>query len=76
MDPESEARIKDQVEQNNQKILGWYHSHATFDVIISSRNIYQVHPSDVDVKNQHNFQNLFQIDGIEFFGIIIGKKEI
>jgi proteasome lid subunit RPN8/RPN11 len=40
MDPESEARIKDQVEQNNQKILGWYHSHATFDVIISSRNIY------------------------------------
>ena len=69
MDPVAEVELKAQVEAENMKVVGWYHSHPVFEPT----------PSGVDIDNQLNYQNLFRdaTSGTEpFVGFIVGPYDL
>ena len=69
MDPVAEVELKAQVEAENMKVVGWYHSHPVFEPT----------PSGVDIDNQLNYQNLFRdaASGVEpFVGFIVGPYDL
>eukprot|EP00027_Filamoeba_sp_ATCC50430_P003224 CAMPEP_0168557022 /NCGR_PEP_ID=MMETSP0413-20121227/9196_1 /TAXON_ID=136452 /ORGANISM="Filamoeba nolandi, Strain NC-AS-23-1" /LENGTH=538 /DNA_ID=CAMNT_0008588011 /DNA_START=98 /DNA_END=1711 /DNA_ORIENTATION=- len=67
MDPESELEVREQIQANSLRVVGWYHSHPTF----------QPDPSLRDIENQSNYQLLFKDSTVEpFVGIIISPYDI
>jgi len=50
MDPVTEVEVRSKIEGLGLKVVGWYHSHPTFQAI----------PSKCDVDNQCNYQALFR----------------
>ncbi|KAF9972203.1 hypothetical protein BGZ73_004706 [Actinomortierella ambigua] len=68
MDPTSEMEARDYFEQRGMVVVGWYHSHPTFEP----------NPSIRDIENQVNYQDLFRRpqDGIEpFVGVIVSPYD-
>ncbi|KAJ3256889.1 Myb-like, SWIRM and MPN domains 1, partial [Borealophlyctis nickersoniae] len=67
MDPESEMRARETFASENLEVVGWYHSHPTFEP----------NPSVRDVENQVAYQTLFQRpDGTEpFVGAIVSPYD-
>ncbi|KAI8389413.1 hypothetical protein BD560DRAFT_381551 [Blakeslea trispora] len=64
MDPDSEMEAREVFEKRGLKVVGWYHSHPTFDP----------EPSIRDIQNQLSYQCLFrdETSGVEpFIGTII-----
>ncbi|KAI8353631.1 hypothetical protein EDC96DRAFT_517092 [Choanephora cucurbitarum] len=64
MDPDSEMEAREVFEKKGLKVVGWYHSHPTFDP----------EPSIRDIQNQLSYQYLFrdETSGVEpFIGTII-----
>ncbi|KAI8083316.1 uncharacterized protein B0P05DRAFT_536897 [Gilbertella persicaria] len=64
MDPDSEMVAREVFEKKGLKVVGWYHSHPTFDP----------EPSIRDIENQASYQCLFrdEANGVEpFIGTII-----
>ncbi|KAJ3174300.1 Myb-like, SWIRM and MPN domains 1 [Geranomyces variabilis] len=63
MDPASEMRARDYFSAKGRGVVGWYHSHPTFDPT----------PSVRDIENQTAYQTLFaRADGVEpFVGAIV-----
>ncbi|KAJ3179403.1 Myb-like, SWIRM and MPN domains 1 [Geranomyces variabilis] len=63
MDPASEMRARDYFAAKGLGVVGWYHSHPTFDPT----------PSVRDIENQTAYQTLFaRADGVEpFVGAIV-----
>ena len=59
MDVEDALNVRTEIENHGLKIVGWYHSHPTFDVM----------PSVIDIDNQVNYQ---EISTEYFLGAIIG----
>jgi proteasome lid subunit RPN8/RPN11 len=50
MDPSSDIHVREIIALQNMEVVGWYHSHPTF----------QPDPSITDISNQANYQKLFQ----------------
>ena len=50
MDPVVEVDLRAEIENKGFKVVGWYHSHPTFQAI----------PSSCDIDNQANYQALFR----------------
>ncbi|KAI9206879.1 uncharacterized protein BJ171DRAFT_495045 [Polychytrium aggregatum] len=67
MDPESEMTAREEFEQKGIQVVGWYHSHPTFEP----------HPSIRDIETQASYQTLFKRDdGSEpFVGVIISPYD-
>ncbi|KAI8820186.1 SWIRM domain-containing protein, partial [Fimicolochytrium jonesii] len=68
MDPDSEVQARDAFAQKELDVVGWYHSHPTFEPI----------PSIRDIENQTNYQTLFQRHdtGVEpFIGAIVSPYD-
>ncbi|KAI8918622.1 hypothetical protein DFJ77DRAFT_428501 [Powellomyces hirtus] len=63
MDPDSEMQAREAFSAKGYDVVGWYHSHPTFDPI----------PSIRDIENQTTYQTLFQRgNGVEpFIGAIV-----
>ncbi|KAI8374315.1 uncharacterized protein BYT42DRAFT_615489 [Radiomyces spectabilis] len=64
MDPVSEMQAREVFEQKGLTVVGWYHSHPTFEP----------HPSVRDIENQASYQTLFRdkSTGDEpFIGVIV-----
>ncbi|KAL5035475.1 hypothetical protein RTP6_003162 [Batrachochytrium dendrobatidis] len=63
MDPVSEMQARDHFNALGLNVVGWYHSHPTFEP----------NPSIRDIENQANYQKLFcREDGMEpFVGVIV-----
>jgi len=57
MDPASAAQVKQRIDQRRQEILGWYHSHPFFEA----------QPSNIDIQNHRQYQNMFEKDQKKFF---------
>jgi len=70
MDPEDAINVRKKIEaKKGQNVVGWYHSHPTFEP----------EPSNIDIDNQFNYQKLFLEQDKEFepfIGIIIGTFDI
>ena len=69
MDPVFEVDLRAQIEKDGLQIVGWYHSHPTFQPI----------PSAVDVNNQWNYQHLFKGNAREsspFVGLIVSPYNL
>jgi len=69
MDAVAAVELQAQVEAQNLKVVGWYHSHPVFEPI----------PSGVDIDNQLNYQRLFRDEatGVEpFVGFIVGPYDL
>jgi len=62
LDPESAREQYRKIEERNQDLLGWYHSHPRFDV----------NPSHIDVANHDNMQTMFNQENKPFVGVIVG----
>ncbi|RCH81096.1 Myb-like, SWIRM and MPN domains 1, partial [Rhizopus stolonifer] len=63
MDPASEMKARDEFAEKGFNVVGWYHSHPTFEP----------HPSIRDIENQTSYQTLFREEktGDEpFIGVI------
>ena len=78
MDPVSQVTARNSIAAHGLKVVGWYHSHPTF----------QPDPSVTDIENQGNYQQLFASanvsneslskcldDSIPFVGLIIGTYD-
>ncbi|KAF7728178.1 hypothetical protein EC973_006572 [Apophysomyces ossiformis] len=74
MDPTSAIETRQLIEENNMKVVGWYHSHPTFIP----------DPSLVDIENQRNYQILCRDECLEgnqnktvepFVGAIVGPYD-
>ena len=68
MDPIAEVTLREEVRQAGLTIVGWYHSHPTFEPT----------PSSVDVTNQGNYQILFRDEcsgQSPFIGMICGPYD-
>ena len=61
MNPVSQVMVRDAIAKQGMSVVGWYHSHPTF----------QPDPSVTDIENQANYQNLFGVN-CPFVGLIIG----
>ncbi|SAL96616.1 hypothetical protein [Absidia glauca] len=69
MDPESEMKARDVFAAKGFIVVGWYHSHPTFEP----------HPSIRDIENQTSYQTLFRHDktGDEpFIGVIVTPYDL
>ncbi|KAI8088745.1 uncharacterized protein BX664DRAFT_261895, partial [Halteromyces radiatus] len=69
MDPESEMRAREVFAENGYTVVGWYHSHPTFEP----------HPSIRDIENQTSYQTLFRHEktGDEpFIGVIVTPYDL
>ena len=71
MDPASEMEAREHFDRQNKIIVGWYHSHPTFEP----------NPSIRDIENQTAYQSLFRIEAenqmvIEpFVGVIVSPYD-
>ena len=67
MDPESEMKAREYFNQEGRIVVGWYHSHPTFEP----------NPSIRDIENQASYQELFRrSDSSEpFVGIIVSPYD-
>lgn len=68
MDPGSEIEIREVIDRHRMSVMGWYHSHPTF----------QPEPSLIDIENQQNYQVLLREEetGVEpFVGLIVGTYD-
>ena len=75
MDPVSQVNVQNVIQNHGLKVLGWYHSHPSF----------QPDPSVTDVENQGNYQKLFysidndngmiQEENCPFVGLIVGTYD-
>eukprot|EP00941_MAST-03F_sp_MAST-3F-sp1_P002332 g2332.t1 len=69
MDPASELQIRAVIAARKLRVVGWYHSHPTF----------QTDPSVRDIQNQMSYQSLFrdQRHSVEpFIGLIVGPYDL
>ena len=69
MDPTSELQIRDVIRSQDLQVVGWYHSHPSF----------QPDPSVTDIENQSNYQGLFEdaATGVQpFVGLIVGTYDV
>ena len=70
LDPESVPDIVETLTANDERIVGWYHSHPVF----------ATHPSVRDIENQVNYQMMFDDGGSSmsapFVGAIIGPYDM
>ncbi|CAO3600419.1 unnamed protein product [Absidia cylindrospora] len=69
MDPESEMKARDVFAASGYIVVGWYHSHPTFEP----------HPSIRDIENQTSYQTLFRHEktGDEpFIGVIVTPYDL
>ncbi|CAO3636879.1 unnamed protein product [Cunninghamella echinulata] len=69
MDPNSEMEAREFFSNNDYIVVGWYHSHPTFEP----------HPSIRDIENQTSYQTLFRHEetGDEpFIGVIVTPYDI
>ncbi|KAI7863543.1 hypothetical protein BDF14DRAFT_1843235 [Spinellus fusiger] len=68
MDPASEMKAREVFAEKGYTVVGWYHSHPTFDP----------HPSIRDIENQTSYQTLFRNEktGDEpFIGVIVNPYD-
>ncbi|GBG28454.1 Histone H2A deubiquitinase MYSM1 [Hondaea fermentalgiana] len=69
MDPMTEVALRDTIQKDGLTVVGWYHSHPTFEPV----------PSQCDVANQANYQALFR-DGPSnlepFLGLIMSPYDM
>ncbi|KAJ2961105.1 hypothetical protein NQZ79_g3629 [Umbelopsis isabellina] len=68
MDPESEMKAREVFAEMGMTVVGWYHSHPTFEP----------NPSVRDIENQSSYQSLFRHDesGLEpFIGVIVSPYD-
>ncbi|KAI8895028.1 hypothetical protein BC833DRAFT_181583 [Globomyces pollinis-pini] len=61
MDPVSELETRNVIADLGLDVIGWYHSHPTFNP----------DPSRIDLENQRNYQRLFSGNSSPFIGAII-----
>lgn len=64
MDPIAELEVRASIQKDNLVIVGWYHSHPTFEP----------DPSIIDIENQNNYQLLFSDEKSRvdpFVGLIV-----
>ncbi|KAI9271326.1 hypothetical protein BY458DRAFT_176881 [Sporodiniella umbellata] len=64
MDPASEMRAREVFAEQGYNVVGWYHSHPTFEP----------HPSIRDIENQTSYQTLFREESTgdePFVGVIV-----
>ncbi len=64
MDPVVEVSLRDEIRGHGLIVVGWYHSHPTFECV----------PSNCDISNQVNYQALFRNESLAmelFLGLII-----
>jgi len=70
MDPANALEVLDTITKVNMKVIGWYHSHPTFDAV----------PSICDVSAQSSYQKLFSRDNSDdvtpYIGIIFNPYKI
>ena len=70
LDPESVPDIVETLTANDERIVGWYHSHPVF----------ATHPSVRDIDNQVNYQMMFDDGGSSmaapFVGAIVGPYDM
>lgn len=62
MDINTQIAVGDAIRKHGLNVVGWYHSHPTF----------QPDPSVTDIENQSNYQNLFSGEDHPFVGLIVG----
>jgi len=63
MEPNSSHSVSHKIlNERGMQILGWYHSHPTFDVC----------PSNTDIWNHQSYQEHFNRDNKPFIGLIVG----
>ncbi|KAI9596703.1 hypothetical protein BDF19DRAFT_22304 [Syncephalis fuscata] len=67
MDPESEIMARIEFAERGLTVVGWYHSHPTFEPT----------PSIRDIENQVNYQTLFRHDSGQepFVGVIVNPYD-
>jgi protein MYSM1 len=71
MDPTSAIEKRQEIEERNMQVVGWYHSHPTF----------VPDPSLVDIENQRNYQMLCRDHHVSntmlepFVGAIVGPYD-
>ncbi|KAL7519948.1 hypothetical protein ACHAWX_004702 [Stephanocyclus meneghinianus] len=71
MDPVSQIYAREAIDTHGMSVVGWYHSHPTF----------QPDPSVTDIENQANYQHLFAETSnssgsvIPFVGLIVGTYD-
>ncbi|KAL7454750.1 hypothetical protein ACHAWC_006356 [Mediolabrus comicus] len=71
MDPVSQIYAREAISNHGLSVVGWYHSHPTF----------QPNPSVTDIENQASYQQLFKSDNTSdngvspFVGLIIGTYD-
>lgn len=65
MDPTSAIEVRQQIEDQNMQVVGWYHSHPTF----------VPDPSLMDIENQKSYQTQWRDEHTlePFVGAIVGK---
>ncbi|XP_062610291.1 deubiquitinase MYSM1-like, partial [Saccostrea cucullata] len=61
MDPVSQTFACEEISNNRMNVIGWYHSHPTFNP----------NPSIRDIETQLKFQEYFAQDGFSFLGVIV-----
>ncbi|PRP81238.1 hypothetical protein PROFUN_02072 [Planoprotostelium fungivorum] len=69
MDPECEIVVREEIEKSGLRVVGWYHSHPTF----------QPDPSLRDIENQTNYQNFIREEETlaePFVGAIVSSYDI
>lgn len=68
MDPIAELQVRASIQKDDLVIVGWYHSHPTFDP----------DPSIIDIENQNNYQLLFSDEKTRidpFVGLILSPYD-
>lgn len=61
MDPVSQTFACEEINNNRMNVVGWYHSHPTFNP----------NPSIRDIETQLKFQDYFAQGGFSFIGVIV-----
>lgn len=66
MDPTSAIEVRQEIEEHDMQVVGWYHSHPTF----------VPDPSLMDIENQKSYQTQWRDEYTlePFVGAIVGKK--
>ncbi|EED89082.1 predicted protein, partial [Thalassiosira pseudonana CCMP1335] len=65
MDPVSQIYAREAIDNHGMSVVGWYHSHPTF----------QPDPSVTDIENQANYQQLKTGSVCPFVGLIVGTYD-
>lgn len=59
--PESGAQARQQIHNNGQQVVGWYHSHPFF----------KCDPSNIDLVNHGIYQSSFDSEKLPFVALIV-----